>query len=288
MTIIEIKNLKKYFGKTKAVDGISFNVEKGEVFGFLGPNGAGKTTTIRMLLGFVKSNSGEISLFPQIVSSFVDVKRRIGYLPADVRLYDNWTGHDHIVFLEKLQNKKSIALELVKRFDFNPKIKFRNLSSGNKRKLGLILALMFKPELVILDEPTAGLDPLLQNTVYEILSEFQENGSTIFFSSHNLTEVEKICHRVAIIKNGKLVAIENIQSLKNKRIHQVLVRPSNKISKNELQIKGVEIQEELSDGYILSVKGDINPLIKKLSQFDLKDLEISHASLEEVFLEFYH
>lgn len=209
MNIIEVQGIKKYFGKIRALDGVSFQVQRGEIFGFLGPNGAGKTTLIRCLLDFLRPTSGEIKILE---------RNLIGYLSGDVRLYDGWTGKDHIRFLESLRGQKSIAEKLITELNFNPQIKFKALSSGNKQKLGLILALMFKPELIIMDEPTLGLDPLLQNTIYELLIEAQKNGSTIFMSSHNLTEVEKLCHRVGIIKDGKLLTIESIGELKEKRM----------------------------------------------------------------------
>jgi ABC-2 type transport system ATP-binding protein len=288
MNVIEIKNLKKHFGKVKALDGISFDVKKGEIFGFLGPNGAGKTTTIRCMMDFLRPSSGKVNILGlDARQSSVDIKKRIGYLTSDLRLYDNWTGQDHIKFLEDIFKKASNAKDLAKRLGLNRKLKFKNLSSGNKQKLGLVLALMFSPEIVILDEPTAGLDPLLQNTVYEIIKELQQKGSTIFMSSHNLAEVERICTRAAVIKNGKLVAIEEIDKLRGKRIHFATIRFVGDFKANDFKFDGVEIREKLSDGLILSVKGDIDPLMKKIAHYKIKDLEVTHASLEEVFLEFY-
>jgi len=288
MNAIKIEKLKKYFGKTRAVDGVSFDVEKGEIFGFLGPNGAGKTTTIRCMIDFVRPTSGKIQILQQdSVKNSIVIKEKIGYLSGDVRLYENWTGQEHINFLEKIRGKLSIAKELMAKIDFNPKMKFKNLSTGNRQKLGLILALMFEPELLILDEPTVGLDPLLQNMIYKILEDFQKRGSTIFMSSHNLSEVERICNRVAIIKDGKLAAIENILDLKNKRMHLATVHFAEKFNKNDFIFDCIEIQQELDNGLILNIKGDINPLIKKIAKFKVKDLEITHASLEEIFLEFY-
>lgn len=288
MNVIEIKNLKKHFGKVKAIDGVSFDVKKGEIFGFLGPNGAGKTTTIRCMMDFLRPQSGEISILGlDAKRNSVEIKNRIGYLTADLRLYDSWTGRDHIKFLEDIHHVKSLANELARRLGLNTKIKFKNLSSGNKQKLGLVLALMFSPEVAILDEPTAGLDPILQNTVYEIIKELQAKGSTIFMSSHNLSEVERICTRAAVIKSGKLIAIEEIDKLRGKRIHFATVRFVGEFKAADFKFDGVEIQEKLSDGLILNIKGDIDPLIKKISHYKIKDLEVTHASLEEVFLEFY-
>ncbi|MBM2820888.1 MAG: transporter-like protein, antibiotic transport system ATP-binding protein [Candidatus Berkelbacteria bacterium] len=288
MPAIEVQNLKKYFGKIHALDDVSFSVDEGEVFGFLGPNGAGKTTTIRCLMNFIKPTSGDIKIFGlDAQKKSTIVKNHLGYLSGDVRLYDNWTGRDHILFLEKLRKKRSIARDLIVKLNFDPHIKFKNLSSGNKQKLGLILALMFEPKLMIMDEPTLGLDPLLQNAIYKILDELKKKGSTIFISSHNLIEVERICDRVGIIKDGKIVAIESIESLIEKRIHTARVRFNGQFSKDAFNIDGMEVQQELSDGLILGIHGNINLLIKKLSEYDIKELEISHASLEEIFLEYY-
>lgn len=278
MPAIEVKNLRKYFGKTKAVDDISFTVEKGEIFGFLGPNGAGKTTTIRCLMDFVRPTAGEIDILD---------KSQIGYLSGDVRLYDGWTGQDHIEFLEKLCRRPSIATQLVRDLNLNLKVKFRHLSSGNKQKLGLVLALMFEPQLLIMDEPTLGLDPLLKNTIYELLGNLQKKGTTIFMSSHNMTEVEKMCDCVGIIKEGKLVAVESIQDLKAKRMHIVRVIFNGPFNGRDFIFGNIHLQRELPMGLELGVKGDINPLLQKLANFNIKELEISRASLEEIFLEFY-
>ena len=288
MAVLEVKNLTKHFGRVFAVNDISFGVEKGEIFGFLGPNGAGKTTTIRNLMSFIKPTSGSIHIFgldPK--TQLTQINKQIGYLSGDVRLYDGWTGKDHIDFLENLHGQKSKAPDLINQLDFNPKMKFKTLSSGNKQKLGLILALMFEPELLVMDEPTVGLDPLLQAKIYEILEDVKKRGTTVFMSSHNLPEVERLCSRVAIIKDGKIVTTEDIQSLKNKRIHVVTVHFNGAFNKNDFQFDGVSVGQELPEGLILDVKGDINPLMKKLANFQLKDLEITHASLEEIFLEFY-
>ncbi len=288
MNVIEVNGLTKYFGKTHAVDGVTFSVEKGEVFGFLGPNGAGKTTTIRCLMNFLKPTSGGISILGKDAQrNSEDLKNNIGFLSGDVRLYDGWTGNDHINFLEKLRGRSSVAPELISKLNFDPKLKFKALSSGNKQKLGLILSLMFEPELMIMDEPTLGLDPLLQNSIYVILEDLKKKGSTIFMSSHNLAEVDRICDRVGIIKDGKIVAIESISSLKEMRMHAVRIHFNSPYNKNDFDFDGIEVQQEIPDGLIIGVKGDINPLIKKLANYNIKELEISHASLEEIFLEFY-
>lgn len=294
---IEIKGLKKYFPtkygfgpKIKAVDGISFEVKKGETFGFLGPNGAGKTTTIRCLMNFLSATEGKITVLGlDSVRDNVSIKNKIGYLPGNVRLYDKWTGEDHIKYVEAIRGKSVNVKNLIARLDFDPRRKFHDLSSGNKQKLGLILALMNEPDVLVMDEPTIGLDPLLQNVIYEILSEIRQKGVTIFISSHNLSEVEKICDRVGIIKEGKMVEVQTIKELEGKKIHRVEVRfaSGQKYTATDFRFDGVKDVEKIADGLILTVGGDLNAVVKKLAHYNLADIEITHASLEEIFLKFY-
>jgi ABC-2 type transport system ATP-binding protein len=283
MNAIEIKNLKKYFGKTKAVDGISFEVKQGEVFGFLGPNGAGKTTTIRCLMDFLRPTEGEITILGKdSQKDSVFLKSKIGYLSGNVKLNNNWTGREHVKFIESIRGKSGNVTELAEKFDLDLSKKFKQLSSGNKQKLGLVLALMSDPEVIIMDEPTVGLDPLLQNTIYEILLGLKNKGKTIFVSSHNLPEVEKLCDRVGIIKNGK-----TLKGLEGKKLHKIEVRFNGKYKKADFNFDGVEKIEEISDGLIMTVGGNMNSIIRKLADYDLADIEITHATLEEVFLKFY-
>lgn len=288
MDIIEVKKLKKHFGKVKAVNGISFSVGKGEIFGFLGPNGAGKTTTIRCLMDFIRPQEGEVKIFGMDAHrDSVKLKKRIGYLSGNVRLYNNWTGRKHIDFLKKLNGKHNIAEKLIKRLDFNPAKKAKNLSSGNRQKLGLILTFMFEPELLIFDEPTNALDPLLQNEVYEMIRESVENGSTVFMSSHNLVEVERICSQVGIIREGRMAATESIMKLKEKKLYRIKVCLDGKDKMNKLREENLNIIEDMPNCLMISVKGDINPVISVLNKYKVKDLQIERAGLEEIFLEYY-
>lgn len=288
MNAIEIKNLKKYFGKVKAVDDISFSVEEGEIFGFLGPNGAGKTTTIRCMTDFIRSDDGIIKILGKDAQiNSVEIKKEASYLPCGIQFYPNWTGQDHIDFIEKLRGKNQKTAEYIKTLDLNPKLKVKGLSTGNKQKLGLILSLINQPKLLILDEPTSGLDPLLQNQIYEILRDLTRQGSTVFMSSHNLHEVEELCTNVAIIKNGKLIATESIASLKQKRVYSVSANFSEKIDAKDFNFNGVKVRQKTDDGLILNVKEDINPIVKKLSSYKLKTLEITLAPLDDIFMEFY-
>ena len=286
--IIVIKGFKKYFGKLHAVDGIDLEVKKGEILGFLGPNGSGKSTTIRCLMGFNRPTDGVIHVFGYDMSTdSVKAKTQIGYLPGNVKLYDNWTGWDHIRFFEGVRGKSINIDNLINRFNFDPTAKFKHLSSGNQQKLGLILALMHQPKLLVMDEPTVGLDPLLQNEIYKVLMEMRDLGTTIFISSHNLPEVERLCDRVAIIKEGKLVAVENIKTLGDKKLHKIEVRLADKYNLSEFEINGVEKVEAVSDGLLITVGGDLNPVLHVLARHKIIDLEITHASLEDVFMKFY-
>jgi len=210
MSVIKVNSLKKYFGKTKAIDDISFNVEKGEIFGFLGPNGAGKTTTIRTMMDFIRPTGGEIKILGlDAQKDTVELKKKIGYLSGELRLYKKWTGQDHINFVKNLHGDGDIAENIAKRFGFDPSLKVKSLSSGNRQKLAIVMAFMSKPEVLIMDEPTNALDPLLQNEMYELIEEVAEKGTTVFMSSHNLSEVDRVCSRVGIIKEGKMVTTES-------------------------------------------------------------------------------
>lgn len=287
MAIIEVKNLKKNFGNTKAIDGISFNVEKGEIFGFLGPNGAGKTTTIRCLMDFVRPTKGEIKILG--LDSKIDsvkLKEKIGYLSDASRFYDHWSVSQHLAFQEGLRGKSQNLEELIKKFGLNQKLKFASLSSGNKKKLAIILALMNDSEVLILDEPTNSLDPILQNAFHKYIQNFTKAGKTVFLSSHNLSEVEKICDRVGIIKEGKMVAVEKIADMKLMKMYDVSFHGEN-INAGMFSDKNVEVTSHTNNTISLKVKGDINPIISKLSKVKVKDLEITRVSLEDIFMEFY-
>lgn len=287
MDVIEVKKLKKYFGNVHAADDISFSVGKGEIFGFLGPNGAGKTTTIRCMMDFVRPTGGEVKMLGK--DSCLDsvfLKSKIGYLSDTSRFYDQWSAERHIKFQESLRGASKHLSELIKEFDLSPKLRFSNLSSGNKRKLAIILALMSNPEILILDEPTTALDPLLQAAFHAYLRKFAAAGGTVFMSSHNLSEVEKICDRVGIIKDGKMVAVEKISEMKLKKIYHVFFQSKIFVG-DEFASKEVEIVSHVNDQVVLKVKGDINPVMAVLAKLKISDIEITHVSLEDIFMEFY-
>jgi len=286
--VIEIKNVTKFYGKSRGIKDLDLEVKEGEVFGFLGPNGAGKTTTIRCLMDFIRKDEGEISVLGKDAQEdSVELKKDIGYLSDEVYLYENWNGRKHINFIRKLNGDHDIADELVERLDLDVSKKTKSLSTGNRQKLGVVLALMFEPKILILDEPTKGLDPLLQSAFYDLIGEAVEKGASVFMSSHNLPEVDRVCDRVGIIKDGTMIATEDIAGLKNKRIYSVRAYFSDGFDKAEFLNDDIEVVKELRNGLLLKVKGDINEAISILNEHKLKDVDISPASLEEIFLEFY-
>ena len=289
---IEFKNLQKHFksGKkvTKAVDGVSFSVPTGEIFGFLGPNGAGKTTTIRCMMDFIRPTKGDITILDKDAhKSSIELKKEIGYLSGNVQFNKNWTGQEHINYLAKINGGSGVADDLIERLNFNPLMKTKQLSSGNRQKLGIILALMNNPKLIVLDEPTNALDPLLQQTVYTLLEEARERGATIFMSSHNLPEVERICNRVAIIRNGKIITTEAISSLREKRLYTVKAQFETPINASDMHFSDTTIEQLDEKTIKLSIKSKIAPILQRLSQLPLIDIEVHPASLEEIFLEHY-
>jgi ABC-2 type transport system ATP-binding protein len=289
MSAITIKNLKKHFGKVKAVDGISFEIEKGEIFGFLGPNGAGKTTTIRCMMDFIRPDAGTATILDlDAQENSVELKSKLGYLAPEPRLYDEWTGKEHIDLINGIRGGEDSAGKLIERLGADVNTKTKNLSTGNRRKISLILALMHDPELVIMDEPTAGLDPLLKHITYEILGEMSAEGKTIFMSSHDLSEVEKICTRAAIIREGKLVGVENIGKLNAKRLYRVWVKldPEKELMRLA-KIPSVEVESETPSEATFAVAGNIDPVIKFLAKTKIDDVKIEHAGLEETFMKFY-
>ncbi|MDP4000674.1 MAG: ABC transporter ATP-binding protein [bacterium] len=289
MPVIALDKLAKYFDEVKAVDGISFAIEQGEIFGFLGPNGAGKTTTIRCMMDFLRPTSGRIMILDNDAClNGVELKQNIGYLAGSVKLYDSWTGQQHIDFVRKLNSKPDNANELIQRLNFTPLIKTKYLSSGNRQKLGVILAFMFKPKILILDEPTNALDPLMQNIIYEIIREQTAKGSTVFMSSHNLAEVERVCSRVGIIRQGKIVTVESVNVLKEKQLYKVKVSFEDRLSQDEFSnLAGIEVIGSTDTELTVKVKGEIAPVLQILSQHKIKNLEIGRSSLEDIFLEYY-
>lgn len=288
MGILVVDNLTKSYGKARGVSQISFKLKEGEIFGFIGPNGAGKSTIIRTLVGFLKPTSGKASIFNMdVVKETEKIKKRIGYLPSEVNYYSNMRTGDVLNYSAKFYrkdcSKRMKELADIFQVDMNKKIK--SLSLGNKKKVAILQALIHEPKLLILDEPTNGLDPLMQNTFFEVLQKERDKGVTIFFSSHVLSEVQKVCDRVGIIKEGKMLKIEKIDVLRDNNYKRIKLECKNIAS--QIIIEGA--QSYTQDGRQLEFmyNGDMNALIKNLHNMNIQNLSVEELSLEEIFMHYY-
>jgi ABC-2 type transport system ATP-binding protein len=278
-------------GVVRAVEDLTIEVREGEIFGFLGPNGAGKSTMIRVLLGFLHPTAGRASVLGlDVTRRSVEIRRRVGYLPGGPALYDSLSGEDQLDYMASLAGRPPVRrahltdrLELPARTLKRP---VRDYSRGMRQKIGIIQALQHDPELAILDEPTEGLDPLMQRAFYDILTELQAAGRTIFFSSHILSEVERVCDRVAIIRHGRLVALEDIEALLAHRKRNVEMRVAG-VLPVLAGVPGVSALVELDGRLTCHVEGDMGPFMRAIAGFPITDLTIEPAHLEEAFLEFY-
>lgn len=228
--IIQIEHLTKKFGKHRGIEDVSFSVEKGEIFGFLGPNGAGKTTTIRHLMGFIKSQTGQCRINGMDCWKESDkIQRSLGYIPGEINFFDDMTGEEFLRFVTKYRGLTSLERqkELLERFELDSKGKIKKMSKGMKQKIGIITAFMHDPDILILDEPTSGLDPLMQNRFIELLAEEKAKGKTILLSSHMFEEVERTCDRIGIIREGKMVAVDSVENLRERHMHRYTVTLAN-------------------------------------------------------------
>src|SRR5262245_40787253 len=287
------RGLRKSYGSFPALRGVDLEVRRGEIFGFLGPNGSGKTTTIRCLLDLIRPSGGTVrvlGLDPQ--AEPLAVRARVGYLPGELRLDDNLTAAAALQFFNRLRAGRAdpaFIRQLTERLDLDPTTPIKNLSKGNKQKVGLVQALMHRPELLLLDEPTSGLDPLVQQEVLRLLAEARQAGATVFFSSHVLSEVQEVAERVAIIRSGVVAEIAGTEALLNRALRRVRVRfrqPADIAALRDVPgVKSVVPDGPL--GALLEVGGDMDRLIKALAAFSVSDLETERPSLEEVFLAFY-
>jgi ABC-2 type transport system ATP-binding protein len=290
---IQVKGLTKTYGKVQALKGIDLEVKRGEIFGFLGPNGAGKTTTIRCLLDMIRPDNGMAYLLginPQ--ENPVEVQTLTGYLPGEMQFYDNLTAERQLRFFSDMRNGRSewsYVHHLADQLDLDLKQPIKNLSKGNKQKISVIQALMHKPELLLLDEPTTGLDPLMQRKVLDLLREANQQGTTIFFSSHVMSEVENVAQRVAIIRSGKIIEVAGTESLTRRTLNRFIVRFKQKFDITQIsRLEGVSIlSQNGSDQIKFQTTGDIQKVIQTLGTLPVQDLETEHSSLEEIFLTYY-
>ena len=289
--IINTSKLTKFYGKRLGIEDVNLEVKRGEVFGYLGPNGAGKTTTIRTLLDFIRPTRGSATVFGlDIKRDSVDIHRRIGYLQGELELYGNLTGEDLLKYLGNLRGGLdwNYVEELAARFECDLPRRIKGLSHGNKQKLGLLQAFMNKPELLILDEPTSGLDPLMQHEFYHLLDETKKEGRTTFLSSHILPELEKVCDRVGIIRQGRLVTVETIEMLKAHSIRQLEIHFAGAVPKDKFigipGVRDVLVQDSL---LTCNVTGSLDALIKVAAQFEVVNIISHEPTLEDIFMTFY-
>lgn len=286
--ILEIKNLTKYYGKTLGVQDITLELTEGEIFGFIGPNGAGKSTTIRSILNLINKTSGEVWFQgKKLDKDDIEAKRQIGYLPSEINLYDDLTVKEMLDFHESFFEKDihERRKTLVTRLKLDETKKIEELSLGNLKKIGIILAFMHEPKLLILDEPTSGLDPIIQKEFYDMLLEEKQKGTTIFYSTHVLSEISKICDRVGIIKNGKLLKIEPIKELIDKSLSYVTI--TSKDSESIIQDLKLETISKEENTIVFKNVVNANELIKNLAKYDIEKIYIEPASLEDIFLHYY-
>lgn len=289
--VIELTNLTKTYGSNRGVNDVSLNVDQGIVFGFLGPNGAGKTTTISMLVDLIRPTEGSIRILGlDSIRDSVEIRRRIGFLAGDFALDEALTGYQQLEYFGNLRggvDKKRIR-ELADRFDSDLSRQIKKLSRGNRQKIGLISALMHDPELLIFDEPTSGLDPLIQAEFNSVILEHKKQGKTTFMSSHLLAEVEEICDQVGFIREGRLLAVQNIQDLQvNAPKHVKIMTLDKALLAKFKQLKGSKLLRQ-NDGVLeATYAGDLTVLLQLLSKYKLTDVVIQDADLEAIFMQYY-
>ena len=286
--ILEIKNLTKSYGKSRGVIDVNLEIEKGTIYGFIGPNGAGKSTTIKCIMNLINKNSGEVFVDGKLfLKKNNELKNKIGYLPSEIHLYDELKVKEMIKYSESFYKKdcsKRVS-ELVNKLDIDTNKKIEELSLGNLKKLGIVLALMHEPEIVIMDEATSGLDPLMQEAFYEILLEEKKKGTTIFFSSHILSEIKRICDKVAIIKEGKIINIDDMNNIEDSDVVRIKITSDyNKDILKELKLSEDSIKNKTLE---FIYKDDINNLMKILSKYNIKKLLIEELDIEEIFIHYY-
>lgn len=286
--MLEIQNLKKYYGKIRGVENVSFYINKGEIYGFIGPNGAGKSTTIRTIMSLINKTSGKIYLNGQeLKRDNLNQKTIIGYLPSEIYLYDDLTVKEMIDYHESFYNKdlSKRRKKLVKALKIDESKKVEDLSLGNTKKLGIILALLHEPELLILDEPTSGLDPIMQNVFFDLLAEEKQKGTTILYSTHILSEISKICDRVGIIKDGEIIKEDTVTNIVKNNMSYLTI-DSEEITKikEDLDLK-ILTEHQTTIKFLNNLSA--NELLNKLSKYKINKILIEEVSLEDLFLEYY-
>ncbi len=289
MSIIEVSHLTKFYGKSRGIVDVSFNVEEGEIFGFIGPNGAGKSTTIRLLLSLIHPTKGEGKVFGLDVAKHgPEIRRSIGYLPSEVFYYEGMKVIDLLNYSASFYDgnftERMKYLSDLMELEMNRRIS--DLSFGNKKKVGIVQGLLHNPKLLLLDEPTSGLDPLMQRKFFDLIREENKQGVTAFFSSHILGEVQRLCNRVGIIREGSMVEISDIRTLQQNNYKKISVT-ANDLTQEFFDTPGVTNMKMENGSVNFFFKGDINAMVKKVSSLHLKDVIIEEPTLEEIFMHYY-
>jgi ABC-2 type transport system ATP-binding protein len=291
-SVIDITDLSKFYGKNKGIEHVDLEIEEGEIFGFIGPNGAGKSTTIRILLNLIFPTGGSARIMGMdIIKETKKIKSKVGYVPSDASAYSSMDVNEFLGYCMRfygISNGMSRIAELANMFELDLKRRISDLSMGNRKKVSIVQSLLHNPRLLILDEPTTGLDPLMQATFFDLLRSENKKGLTIFFSSHILGEIQMLCKRVAIIKEGKIIQLEDIESLRKKQLKKVYIEFEDQLNKENLNIPGIESAIS-GPGNRLSYmySGDINAIVSSLAGRKIINLMIEEPSLEEIFMHFY-
>lgn len=283
----EVNNLKKYYGKNVGVEDVTFNVKEGEIVGFIGPNGAGKTTTIRAIVGLLKPDSGEVAIINRNAFKEGDTSRvELGYAGGEPSFFPNLTVAENLKFVADMKKVSYDRIDyLATKLELNLTRKASELSLGNKKKMCIVMALLSSPKLIVLDEPTFGLDPLIKLKFFELMDEEKKRGASILISSHTLTDIQRLCDRVAIIKAGKIIAIEEMEQLKTKRLKIVTIETD--YSSPEITLSGVSNVRRENNYIKFNYNGEMKKLVKYLNSIDVTNISIEDAGLEEMFLHFY-
>jgi ABC-2 type transport system ATP-binding protein len=288
--MIQVQQLTQVYKSGKGIFDVSFEIKKGEVFGFLGPNGAGKTTTIRNIMGFSNATQGEVRIDGRNARTQTkELQERIGYLPGEIAFFDHMSGMEFLVFMGKMRRMKKLSRrdELIHRFDLDPKGKIKKMSKGMKQKLGLVAAFMHDPDILVLDEPTSGLDPFMQNVFMELIDEEKKRGKTIMMSSHIFDEVQRSCDRAAIIREGHLVAIEDIHSLKAMDKKRYRVTVGDEVSQQRILQSPYEVEQTEGLTLIIDQNGSYDDFFTLLSQCNVTSFDTETRTLEDIFMKYY-
>jgi ABC-2 type transport system ATP-binding protein len=290
VNICEIQGLTRDYGKGRGIFDLSFSIQQGEIFGFLGPNGAGKTTTIRHLMGFLKPVKGSCRIKGMDCwKNRADIQKNLGYIPGEMAFFDDMTGAEFLSFMAKYRKMKASGRkqELLDRFELDERVKLKKMSKGMKQKVGIVTAFMHDPDILILDEPTSGLDPLMQSRFIELVLEEKARGKTILMSSHMFEEVERTCHRVAIIRNGRLAATDSVDALKAAQVKKYVITLESEDSASAFAGEGLQVSAVSQNRVTVTVQNDIKELISVMNRYPVTNISAPNQSLEEIFMQYY-